>query len=106
MTKTSQETHAGGSLRTMTKLRDRVRVEARDGQSERIATIDELAQEGLIRFREVPMYGRRGETVIRYFADYIPHCDDAAGTSSGWQISKMAYLSRTGQQEKITAEFT
>lgn len=87
----------------MTKIHDLVRIEGRNGAADRITTIAELDAQGLIRFRPVRME-YRGREVVRYFADYLPHCDEARGLSSGWQISRTAYLSRTGQAVAIGRE--
>ncbi len=87
----------------MTKIHDLVRIEGRQGTADRITTIAELDAQELIRFRSVRME-YRGREVVRYFADYLPHCDEAQGLSSGWQISRTAYLSRTGQQVAIGSE--
>ena len=56
-----------------------------DGQT---TTIAALAAQGEIEFREAVMQGRGGY-VTRYFADF-------KGTTSGFQIGRTAYLSRTG----------
>ena len=55
----------------------------------RATTIAKLAEQGLIEFKEAKNFvGRRGSTRTRYFAD-------VKGTTSGWEIGKVAFLSRT-----------
>ena len=65
------------------KMKDPVRNEGE------ITTIDELDKRGLIDFKEVKNFwgGRKQST--KYFADI-------KGTTEGWEIGKLAYLSRTG----------
>jgi len=65
------------------RLTDPVR---HDGE---ITTIKDLARRGLIEFKRVDHFGSKG--VTKYFADI-------KGAMRGWEISKMAYLSRTEPQ--------
>ena len=59
-----------------------------------ITTIDELGKRGFIDFKEVKNFwsGRKHST--KYFAD-------VKGTTSGWEIGKLAYLSRTGRKVEV-----
>lgn len=66
----------------ITRLKDPV---CNDGE---VTTIDELDKHGMIEFRKVEHFHKRKG--VTYFADI-------KGTSDGWEIGKMAYLSRTGQ---------
>ena len=60
----------------------------------KVTTIAELAAHGLITFREVAKFGRkRGGVAPAYFAD-LPN-------GAGWEIGKVAYLSRTGHKISI-----
>lgn len=69
------------------KLNQTVRV-AETGE---LTTIAQLAAQGRITFRQVDnFYKRGGGTRTAYFADI--------SDNSGWEISKTAYLSRTGQR--------
>ena len=73
------------------KLTDKVR---HDNQ---ITTIAELDSQGLIEYKqEENFYSKRTASGIttKYFANI-------KGTDLGWEISKTAYLSRTGQKDKI-----
>lgn len=73
------------------KLTDKVR---HDGE---ITTIQDLDSNGLIEYKqEDNMYSSRTASGIctKYFANI-------KGTDSGWEINKTAYLSRTGQKDKI-----
>jgi len=54
-----------------------------------VTTISELAERGIIIFREVKNFGSKCRTA--YFADI-------GDTLAGWEINKTAYLSRTGQK--------
>lgn len=65
---------------SITRLKDIVR---NDGE---VITIDELDKRGMIEFKKVERFQNRKNTA--YFADI-------KGTSEGWEISRMAYLSRT-----------
>ena len=59
-----------------------------------VATIAALADRGMIEFRKVEkFYAPRSPNGHRvaYFADL-------RGTTSGWEIGKLAYLSRVGQE--------
>jgi hypothetical protein len=63
-----------------------------------VATIAALADRGLIEFRKVERFhsprspnGHR----VAYFADM--RGTGNGGVTSGWEIGKLAYLSRTGQ---------
>lgn len=56
-----------------------------------ITTIDELGKKGLIEYKEVKNFLNRGKVTTKYFADI-------KGTSEGWEIGKLAYLSRTKQK--------
>ena len=53
-----------------------------------ITTIDELDKRGLIDFKEEKNFHTGKKSIIAYFADI-------KGTEEGWQIGKLAYLSRT-----------
>ena len=73
------------------KLTDKVRY---NGE---ITTIQELESQGLIEYEKCDnMYSSRTASGVctKYFANI-------KGTTSGWEINKTAYLSRTGQKEKI-----
>lgn len=73
------------------KINDKVRYNGR------ITTIEELDKEGLIEYEECNnFYSSRtaSGTTTKYFANI-----KEAGT--GWEIGKTAYLSRTGQKDKI-----
>ena len=75
----------------LVKLTDKVRY---DNQ---VITIAELDSQGLIEYKqEENFYSKRtaSGTTTKYFANI-------KGTGSGWEISKTAYLSRTGQKDKI-----
>lgn len=73
-----------------TKLNDLVRTP--DGE---VTTISELDKQGRIEYHMSDnFYTRRGGPFTKYFADM-------AGTKDGWEISKVAYLSRTGQEVKL-----
>ena len=55
-----------------------------------VTTISALTARGLITFRHIPKFGRkRGGVGPAYFAD-LPD-------GSGWEIGKLAYMSRTAQ---------
>lgn len=53
-----------------------------------ITTIEELDDHGVIEYREVKSFLSRGKTMTKYFADI-------KGTTEGWEIGKLAFLSRT-----------
>lgn len=77
------------------KLNDRVN---HDG---RITTIDQLDKEGLVEFEKVDNFcSRRTKTgmTTKYFANI-------KGTKSGWEIGKIAYLSRIGVVNELPQEF-
>ena len=66
---------------SITRMKDLVR------HGDEITTIDKLDKRGLIEFKKAThFYNRKGAV---YFADI-------KGTTDGWEIGKMAYLSRTG----------
>lgn len=65
---------------TKTRMKDLIRHEGE------ITTIDELDKKGMIEFKKVDHFYKRNGTV--YFADI-------KGTTDGWEIGKMAYISRT-----------
>lgn len=56
-----------------------------------ITTIEELDARGLIEYKEVKNFLNRGKSMTKYFADI-------KGTMEGWEIGKLAYLSRTKQK--------
>ena len=70
-----------------TKLNDLVRTP--DGE---VTTISALDDRGMIAFEAVERFAARASSKPRkaYFASM-------KGTLAGWEIGKMAYLSRTGQ---------
>lgn len=70
------------------RIKDLVR---NDGE---ITTIAELDARGLIEYKEVKNFLCRGKTTTKYFADI-------KGTREGWEIGKLAFLSRTKQKEGI-----
>lgn len=75
----------------LVKISDRVRY------NDRITTIEELDREGLIEYEECNNYYSRrtaSGTTTKYFANI-------KGENYGWEIGKTAYLSRTGQKDKI-----
>lgn len=60
-----------------------------------VTTIAELATRGEIEFRKVDNFGKRGGGLrTAYFADI-------RGTMEGWEISRLAYLSRTGHKIEV-----
>ena len=75
----------------MQKMSDLVRMP--DGK---VGTIAEFADKGLIEFKEEKNWSNRGKT--KYFADI-------KGTTSGWEIRKTAYLSRTGKNAELKTVF-
>lgn len=73
------------------KMNDKVRYNGK------ITTIEELDKEGLIEYEECNnYYSRRSAsgTTTKYFANIKED-------GTGWEIGKTAYLSRTGQKDKI-----
>ena len=72
------------------KMKDLVRNEGE------VTTIDELDRRGLIEFREVKNFysPRAKKLVAKYFADI-------KGTKGGWEIGKLAYLSRIGNKAEV-----
>lgn len=73
------------------KINDKVRYNGR------ITTIEELDKEGLIEYEECNnFYSSRtaSGTTTKYFANIKED-------GTGWEIGKTAYLSRTGQKDKI-----
>jgi len=71
------------------------------GEPGEITTIAKLADEGRITFREVQNFcGRGGRLRTAYFADYKA-ADRPAGGTSGWEIGKLAYLSRTSGRHAV-----
>jgi hypothetical protein len=66
----------------VTRIKDLVRNEGE------ITTIEELDKKGLIEYREEENFLSRGKLMTKYFADI-------KGTTEGWEIGKLAYLSRT-----------
>lgn len=75
---------------TTTKLTAPVRTP--DGE---VTTIDALAAAGRIVFREVLHFAYRKNPA--YFADLD-------NTTAGWEISRLAYLSRTGQPVTLKSD--
>lgn len=62
-----------------------------------VTTIAALADQGRITWRAVPGFDTRGGgTRTAYFAD--------VAENSGWEISKVAYQSRTGQKVDLTPD--
>ena len=59
-----------------------------------ITTIDELDKKGLIEFKEEKNFHTERRSIIAYFADI-------KGTEEGWQIGRLAYLSRTGRKVEV-----
>ena len=59
-----------------------------------ITTIDELDKRGLIEFKEEKNFHTGRRSIIAYFADI-------KGTEEGWQIGRLAYLSRTGRKVEM-----
>lgn len=73
-----------------TKLNEPVRTP--DGE---VTTINELAEAGRITFNvSHNFYTRRGGPYTKYFADLD-------GTTAGWEIGKLAYLSATKQKVEV-----
>ena len=69
----------------------------RDPESGKATTIAALAEQGRITFRAVPNFmTRTGGMRTAYFAD--------VADGSGWEISKVAYQSRTGQKVDLTPD--
>jgi len=66
------------------RMKDRVR---NDGE---ITTIAQLDKEGKIEYTKVENFLSHGKT--KYFADI-------KGTTEGWEIGKLAYLSRRGSKK-------
>jgi hypothetical protein len=66
----------------VTRIKDLVR---NDGE---ITTIEELDKKGLIEYHEARNFLSRGKVMTKYFADI-------KGTRDGWEIGKLAFLSRT-----------
>lgn len=66
----------------VTRMKDPVRNE------NKITTIDALDKRGLIEYHEVKSFWGGRRMRIAYFADI-------KGTTEGWEIGKMAFLSRT-----------
>ncbi len=67
------------------RMKDSVR---HDGE---ITTIDDLDKRGLIDFKEVENFCTGRKLTTKYFADI-------KGTTEGWEIGKLAYLSRMGKE--------
>jgi hypothetical protein len=67
-----------------TKLTDLVRNEGK------ITTIAKLDDRGLITYREVKNFQTKRSVGTKYFAEI-------GKTKEGWEIGKLAYLSRTKQ---------
>ena len=59
-----------------------------------ITTIDELDKRGIIEFKEEKNFHTGRRAIIAYFADI-------KGTEEGWQIGRLAYLSRTGRKVEV-----
>lgn len=72
------------------KINDKVR------HNGKITTINQLDKDGIIEFKKTDNFASRitktGFTT-KYFADI-------KGTNTGWEIGKIAYLSRTGVEIK------
>ena len=67
----------------------------RHPQTGEVCTLGTFADRGLIEFREIGNFHvRGGNTRKAYFADI-------KGTMNGWEIGKLAYLSRTGQAVQV-----
>jgi len=73
------------------KMKDLVRNEGE------VTTIDELDKRGLIYFREAKKFysPRAKKLVTKYFANI-------KGTTEGWEIGKLAYLSGTGRKVEVS----
>jgi hypothetical protein len=56
-----------------------------------ITTIEALDARGLIEYHEAKNFLSRGKVTTKYFADI-------QGTRDGWEIGKLAFLSRTKQE--------
>jgi hypothetical protein len=56
-----------------------------------ITTIEKLDARGLIEYHEAKNFLNRGKVTTKYFAVI-------KGTIEGWEIGKLAYLSRTKQK--------
>jgi len=67
------------------KMKDPVRHEGE------VTTIDDLDKKGLIEFKEVKNFWTGRKIATKHFADI-------KGTTEGWEIGKLAYLSRTGRK--------
>ena len=67
------------------RIKDRVR---NDGE---ITTIADLDKRGMIEYKKVENFMCRGKVTTKYFADI-------KGTTEGWEIGKLAFLSRTKQK--------
>jgi hypothetical protein len=72
----------------MTKLSDPI------NHNGSVTTISALIDAGLIELRKSDKFHSRNGLRTAYFADI-------KGTTSGWEISKLAYLSRTGQKVEL-----
>ncbi|MBE9594881.1 MAG: hypothetical protein IMF19_15535 [Proteobacteria bacterium] len=59
-----------------------------------ITTIEELDKKGLIEYTEAKNFLNRGKVTTKFFADI-------KGTMEGWEIGKLAYLSRTKQKVRL-----
>ena len=66
------------------KIKDPVRHEGE------VTTIGDLDKRGLIEYKEVKNFWSGRKLTTKYFADI-------KGTKEGWEINKLAYLSRMGK---------
>ena len=77
------------------RMKDQVRNEGE------ITTIAALDKKGLIEYRKAKNFLNQGKITTKYFADI-------KGTREGWEIGKLAYLSRTKQKvwevERVSQE--
>ncbi len=74
----------------MVKINDKVRANGI------VTTIEELDQSGKIKYEMCDNY-HSSRTASGLTTKYFANLEDG----SGWEISKSAYLSRTGQKDKI-----
>lgn len=72
------------------KLNDLVKYDSR------VTTINELDKQGLIEFKKVENFHTKRGIFTKYFADI--KTDTKGRISIGWEISKFAYLSKTGEE--------
>lgn len=74
-------------------------------EADEVTTIAALLEQGRVVLRRSDCFaGRGGKLRVAYFADYVKDCDPATGRTSGWEISKLAFLSRRNRwNRKLTS---